>query len=85
MSKYRPQPGEPEVKNPWGLTPRQVQCMDAVVSEGCHKSAARKIGIDYKTMEGHIQKAREKIGTRGRLLHMLAWDRWRQEHPGVPA
>jgi FixJ family two-component response regulator len=65
--------------NPWGLTPRQAEAMDAVIETGCHKLAARKLGVEVKTLEGHTQHAREKIGTPGRLTHMLLWDRWRQQ------
>lgn len=74
------------VRNPWGLTQLQAAAMDAVAKTGCHKAAARQLGVEPSTIQSRIEQSRLKIGTPGRLLHMLEWDRWRQgEGRGVPA
>ena len=64
--------------NPWGLTPHQAAAMDAVCEHGCHKLAARALGVSVKTIEAHVQKASVRMCTRTTLSKYLAWDRWRR-------
>lgn len=62
--------------NPWGLTARQAQVMDAIVTHGCHKLAASALGISAKTTEAHVANAATRMPARTPLLRYLAWARW---------
>jgi hypothetical protein len=74
------------VENPWRISRGQAAALDAVIKTGCHKLAARELDISVAAVEEHIQRARVKMGTNGRILHILQWDRWRQgPGRGVPA
>lgn len=64
--------------NPWGLTPRQAETMDALCRTGCHKLVARELGIGLKTVETNMWRVHEKIPGANRVQRILAWDRWRR-------
>lgn len=63
--------------NPWGLTPAEVDVMDALVSCDGQKHAADKLGLALRTIEDHASSARRKMGTRGHYQHLLKWQAWR--------
>jgi DNA-binding CsgD family transcriptional regulator len=54
--------------------------MDAVAEAGNAKLAARMLGINPATIEQHMWKIGQKIGTTnsGYLKKHLLWDRFRQ-------
>lgn len=64
--------------NPWNLTDREAEVMDAMVEHGCIKLASRALGIENKTVDVHLWRAGKKMPHRFRLLRLLAWDRWRR-------
>lgn len=64
--------------NPWGLTPREAEVMDAMCAQGCHKLAAVALGISHKTIEDYAAVINRKMGQRTRLMKYLVWDRWRR-------
>jgi hypothetical protein len=64
--------------NPWGLTPKQVQVMDAIIQHGCNKRAANALCMGLKTLEAHASQARARMGLPYERLHaLLRFDRWR--------
>lgn len=63
--------------NPWGLTPSEVDVMDALVACDGQKQAADKLGLALRTVEHHASEARRKMGTRGHYQHLLKWQAWR--------
>lgn len=63
--------------NPWNLTPRQVQVMDWLVVTGCNKRVARALGMELKTVEGHMTAIRKAMGS-NRVVAALRWDRFRR-------
>ncbi len=68
--------------NPWGLTEREAEVMDALVLVGNHKMAARMLGISDRTIEYHSAQVGLRMGlnlngTIGRKL--VLWDRWRRD------
>ena len=64
--------------NPWNLTRREAEVMDALVEHGCTKLAARALFIDEKTIEAHTYNAARKMPQRMRVQRLIAWDRWRR-------
>lgn len=71
--------------NPWGLTNAEAEVMDAMVSQGRRKVAARHLGISEKTLEARSRRASIRMGYDGQdLRRYIEWDRWRQgEGKGV--
>lgn len=70
--------------NPWNLTPQQSATMDAICKAGCHKAAAKALGLSIKTVEAHAQHAGESMGLhRDRLRKYLEWDRWMRRREGA--
>lgn len=68
-----------EKTNPWGLTPRQSDVMDAMCKHGCQKLAARALNISTDTVVQHIWMANQRMGFHtGNLTKYLEWDRWRR-------
>lgn len=65
------------MNNPWGLTPREAETITAIVDTGCHKRAARKLGVSQLTTEQHMRNVRRKMGAGegDRLRVYLMWDR----------
>lgn len=61
--------------NPDQLSPREVKALDAVVSTGCNKGAARLLGISPRAIEDYMRSARQKLGAANRILLVLEWDR----------
>jgi DNA-binding CsgD family transcriptional regulator len=66
------------VANPWRLSPRQIELMDAICDHGCQKLAARDMGIGVRSVEINMQRVNEKIPGANRVQKILAWDRWRR-------
>lgn len=65
--------------DPWGLTPRQRDVMDALIQSGCNKRVARELGMEIKTVEGHMWQIKRAMGGADRVLAALKWDRFRRE------
>lgn len=59
---FKPDPGVGG--SMWGLTRREVQALEAVIACGHAKVAAGLLGMSVKTLECHMQIAREKSGHR---------------------
>jgi FixJ family two-component response regulator len=66
------------MSNPWNLTPRQAQVMDAIVSTGCNKRAADALGLSHYTICSHMRSVIDRMGMQTYLQRALAWDRWRR-------
>lgn len=69
--------------SPWGLSPRQAELMDVLVTLGCFKRAAKALGVTLKTVEVMASNVAEKMTYRSpeldnRVLRIVAWDRWRR-------
>jgi DNA-binding CsgD family transcriptional regulator len=44
------------------LTIREAQCVEAVRRHGSNRQAAGSLGISKRTLEAHLQSARDKRG-----------------------
>lgn len=65
--------------NPNGLTDRQVEVMDALITCGCSKQVAADLGVRYTVVDQIARAALRKIGARNRTMALLEWDRMRRE------
>lgn len=71
----------PHQTNPWGLTPREADIMDAICEYGCQKLAARALNRSMHTVQQHIWTANKKMGCLLGVRKFILWDRWRQQNP----
>ena len=60
---------------PWNLTPREFEAVAAFVETGNQKLAARRMGIEVKTINKFISYAVEKSGLANNVLLALSFDR----------
>jgi hypothetical protein len=65
------------VSDPWGLTSAQVRVMNSICDHGCHKLAARALGLSVKTVELHAWQVGLLMKSGRGLAKYLAWDRFR--------
>lgn len=77
-------------KNPWQLTLRQVDALDAYCEQGSPEFAARRLRVSPQAIAVLMRKARAKMAIEGgkgaTVKTVLKFDRWRQgEGKGVPA
>lgn len=61
--------------NPWGLTDRERDCVEALSRLGCKKLAARALDMSYHTLTAHMMSVRKKSGERFTHQMLLAWER----------
>jgi len=74
------------VRNPWSLTPAEVDVLDAMCEKGTQKGAADRLRCSRGTIGQHMDRIAERMRLPCGLLAVLHWDRWRQgEGKGVPA
>ena len=60
---------------PWNLTPREFEAVTAFVETGNQKLAARRLGVEPKTINTFISRAVEKSGLANSVLLALSFDR----------
>ncbi len=66
--------------NPWNLTKREVETMDAMVEHYSIKRAANATGVAVYTLNDHIKSAVKKMKCEGSIIQKyLLWDRFRQQ------
>lgn len=63
--------------NPWGLTPREVEVMDALLKFDSQKRVCAELGIVRRTLETLIATARERMGAQGTYRYLLKWQEFR--------
>ena len=64
------------MSNPWGLTPREAEVMNALVRLGTRKAVGRELGIAEKTIDVHARNVRDKMGERFQRAALLKWHEW---------
>lgn len=62
-------------ENPWNLSPRECEVMRLICAGKSLKQAGREMGIDQRTVQCHLTRARKKMGEKTRVGAVLAWDR----------
>lgn len=70
--------------NPWGLTEREVQVLEALAEHGCSKLAGRALGINHKTVDTYVFRCMRAIKVRNRWQAVVAFDRWHQLNRSLP-
>lgn len=64
--------------NPWGLTDRQSDVMDALVETGgCNKTIGRKLGVAAGTVENHTVEIYRRMDVHTRTKAAVVWALWR--------
>lgn len=63
--------------NPWRLTAREAELMDALCRSGLLKVAAAEIGMSNNTARGHMKVISARIGERTITRACIKWTEWR--------
>jgi two-component system nitrate/nitrite response regulator NarL len=70
--------------NPWNLTARESDVMDALIeSGGCNKTIAKKLGIAAGTVENHTVRIYERMAVHTRTKAAVVWALWRAGLPPI--
>mgnify|MGYP003575430917 CR=1 FL=1 len=75
---------KPSVRNPWGLTPAEVDVMDDLCRLGRQVDVAKRRRLSRYTVRAQLQSARQKMGIPvllaggSALLAAVQWTIWRQ-------
>lgn len=64
-------------QNPWGLTVREEQCLNILAESGSTGVVAEKLGLNIRTVEKHLRKARAHMGETNTMVAVVQFDRWR--------
>lgn len=59
--------------NPFGLTARQCEVMDAMCRHYNHADAARELGLSEGTTTRSVHEASRRMGARNSLQALLKW------------
>jgi FixJ family two-component response regulator len=51
------------VDNPWNLSAKDIEALEALIFWGSNKVAAHKLGMSLKTYEQRLARAKRKAGT----------------------
>jgi DNA-binding NarL/FixJ family response regulator len=62
-------------RNPFGLTHRQCEVMEALTRHGDSKLVARELDVDSKTIDWTIREAVKRMGARNRIQAVVRFDR----------
>ena len=67
--------------NPWGLTPHQCCALRLYCKYGNAKQTWAAGEAELRTIQGHVEQARIKIGFRGHdMRSFVLWIRWVYDH-----
>lgn len=82
VGMFKPHPGF--AGRLWGLTRREVESLEAVITHGRAKVAADVLGVSIKTLEAHMQSVREKVGANhvAPLVAKYLTAKWTDEQEG---
>ena len=62
--------------NPWGLTDREGEVLDALLEHGTSKYAAKALGLSHRTVEAHLRNIIPKMPAGNKMKVVVLWDRW---------
>ena len=65
--------------NPWRLSPRECEVLDALLLHGHNKAISKRLGIAASTITLHIRHASLKAGVTHRVAMAILWDRFKRE------
>ena len=61
--------------NPYGLTPLEVQCIEAMIAKGTAKAAARSLNITQLAVSQSMVRVRRRMDAGNTILALFMWDR----------
>lgn len=64
--------------NPWNITPRQAEILQALAEHGERKLIARELGISPMTVKVHVAEAISRMGVGTTVQAAVKWDRWKR-------
>lgn len=64
--------------NPWGVTDRQAEVLDAMLRHGSLKAAANALDIGQGTAGQIVSRAKRAMNVGGEYQHLIQWDRYRR-------
>jgi hypothetical protein len=67
------------VGNPWGLTQKEAEMIEAICLLQTHERAAALLGTSLNAAGQRVLSVRKKMGCYGTAMHLLWWDRWHRE------
>jgi DNA-binding NarL/FixJ family response regulator len=73
------------IENPWGLSGMQCKVIGFVVEGLTAKEIGTEMCISYKTVQTHMERVLEKMGTKRSVLAAVAWDRFTRGQSATPA
>lgn len=65
--------------NPWGVTERQAEMLDALITHKCMKRAADSVGVSIDSASQLVGRAKRSMGAVGMYEHLILWDRYRNK------
>lgn len=65
------------IHNPWGLSPGQANTLEALHRGGTQTTAAEAMGLNRKTINMHMQRAREKMKVHSAQQAIRLWAHFR--------
>jgi DNA-binding CsgD family transcriptional regulator len=72
------------MRNPWNLSPRQVQTLQMAAAGLTSKEIGRELGLSHKTVDVHFDRLMETMQARNRLHAVLLWDRLNEQREPAP-
>lgn len=68
------------MKNKWELTVRQEEILSLMAEHALtSKEVAHRLGLSFKTVDVHVDRAIDRMQARSRTHALLMWDRARRE------
>lgn len=61
--------------NPWGLSKRQGDILEALARGVCIKQIAKDQGISFRTVQAHVYRVAPKMGAANTMHAVVMWDR----------
>ncbi len=65
-------------RNPWGLTEKQAQVLDAMCETGLLKVAADRLSIPTGTAHERMKGIRQRVGARTTIRIAVMWTEWKE-------
>lgn len=63
--------------NPWKLTPRQIEVIEALIETGNNDEIGMKLGMKSQTVRANLFRACNKVGAQNRVQLAISWERFR--------
>lgn len=69
--------------NPWGITERQAEVLEALAKGNSAKQLARLFGVTTKCIEGRVARIHARMQMHSTMQCVVAWDRHVRRAPAA--